>query len=441
MQPGAFERLTPPWERLSIVEEPIEIADGTRAILKMKMGPLWIKWVAEHRECNPGVRFSDVQIEGPFSQWKHVHSFLPTGDGKSELIDEVDYRLPLGMLGRAFGGALTKQKIERMFRYRHALTKLELERLPTEPKGDGKPMSVLITGATGMVGSALSAFLRMRGNSVCRVTRDPSHPTDVRWDIKNGELDLPRDAQIDAVVHLAGENIAGGRWSSDRKRRILESRQQGTRVLCEKMAKLDKPPGVLVSASGANFYRVGADEAQDESSPRGPGFLSDVCEVWENELAIAEAAGIRTVRTRLGIVLSPAGGALSKMLLPFKLGLGGRLGDGEQRMPWVALDDVIDVMHRALRDDRYEGTVNLVAPEVITNGEFTRAFARTLRRPAVLPVPSVALRLALGKMMADETLLADLAVAPAKLQMLNYPFRFPNVADALDYMFGRRTEE
>lgn len=433
---GAFQRLAPPWERMRVLQEPDEIGDGARAILQMKAGPLWLKWVAEHKDCRPGTGFTDVQVEGPFAHWEHVHTFRPADAGACELVDEIHYRLPLGFVGRMFGGVAVRKKLERTFRYRHAITKMDLEREGAEPGRDGVAMTVLITGATGMVGAALEAFLRMRGHRVLRLTRNSTRPGDVRWDPRSGELDLPQDEHVDAAVHLAGENIAGGRWSEARKRRIVESRRQGTRLLCEALASRSRRPAVLVSASGANFYGTGTAEPQDESSPRGSGFLSDVCEAWEGETAVAERAGIRVVRMRFGLILSPAGGALAKMLPLFQLGLGGRLGSGAQRMPWIALDDVVDIVHRALRDPRYEGPVNGVAPELITNARFTSSLARTLSRPAVIPVPGFALKLGLGKQMAEETLLADLALAPGKLLSLGYPFRFPRLDDALTHMLG-----
>jgi uncharacterized protein (TIGR01777 family) len=441
LAPGAFLRLTPPWERMRIVEEPKELSDGARAVLQMKAGPVWTTWVAEHQDCRPGVGFTDVQAKGPFAYWKHVHTFRPAGAGACELVDEVQYRLPLGFAGQLFGGALVRKKLDRMFRYRHAITKMDLERMSTEPGRNGQPMTVLVTGATGMVGSALEAFLRMRGHRVLRATRNPSRPGDVRWDPAAGIFDLPDDQQVNAVVHLAGENIAGGRWSDARKRRILESRKLGTRLLCETIAERNQRPAVLVSASGANFYATGTAEPQDESSPRVTGFLSDVCDVWEAETAAAERAGIRVVRMRFGIIMSPAGGALAKMLPLFQLGIAGRLGSGTQRMPWIALDDVIDIVHRALIDPRYEGPVNVVAPEMMSNSRFTSTLARTVRRPAVIPAPAFALKLGLGKEMVEETLLAYLALAPGKLRTLGYPFRFPKLDDALAHLLGveRRT--
>ncbi len=434
--PAAFQRLTPPWQRLEIVEQPAEIGDGARVVVRMKIGPLWRTWVAEHRDCEPGLGFSDVQVQGPFAAWRHVHRFLGTGDGESELRDEIDYRLPLGAVGNLLGGGLVRRQLQRVFNYRHALTKMDLERLASEPQGDGQGLQVLVTGGSGMVGTALESFLAMRGHRVRRVTRSPSRAGDVFWDPGANILDLAEDEPVDALVHLAGENIAGGRWTRKRKQRILESRRQGTRLLCEAMARRRQPPGVIVSASGANYYATGTERPQDESALRGEGFLADVCEVWEGGTAVAEQAGIRVVKLRLGVVLSPAGGVLGKMLPVFEMGLGGRLGSGAQRMPWIALDDVVDIIHRALRDERYTGAVNAVAPEVVENKTFTRALSQALHRPALLPVPGALLKLALGRQMAEETLLVDLHLAPGKLRELGYPFRFPRIEYACGYLLG-----
>lgn len=434
---GALQRLTPPWERVQVIEEPSGIHDGARVVIRLKTGPVKTLWIAEHRNCRPGGEFTDVQVRGPFAKWSHRHLFSAVTDDTCELADEITYRLPFGALGSIFGGGFVRSKLRRAFAYRHAVTRMDLERRTGEPRGTGEPMTVLITGATGMIGSALEVFLRMRGHRVRRVTRHPSRESDVHWDPDKGKLELGPDSAIDAVVHLAGENIAGGRWSAARCQRILTSRLEGTRLLSEKLAALHRPPAVLVSASGVNYYATGTSEPQDENAPRGTGFLSDVCAAWEDGTAAAEAAGIRVVRTRLGVVLSPAGGALAKMLPAFRLGLAGRLGSGAQRMAWIALDDVIDVIHRALLDDRYAGAINVVAPERPSNAAFTRTLARVLQRPAIVPVPAAALKLALGRQMAGETLLADLSIAPSKLEALGYPFRFPSIDGALATMLGR----
>ena len=437
LSPGAFRRLTPPWERVRLLDEPAEIADGTRTVLEMKVGPIWKRWVAEHQECQPGVGFTDVQVQGPFAAWKHRHRFDEAGHQQSTLSDAIDYRLPFSLVGELLGKGFVRRKLERTFRYRHAVTRDDLERRAAEPFGGGKPMTVLVTGATGLVGRALEAFLQMRGHRMLCVTRNPKSANDVRWDLNEGVIDLPEDQHLDAVVHLAGENVAGGRWTTSRKTAILESRRRGTRLLCETLAARDQRPDVLVSASGANYYAQGTERPQGESSPRGSGFLSDVCKVWEEETAIAEEAGIRVVHLRIGVILSPAGGALAKMLPAFQFGVAGRLGAGTQRMPWITLDDVIDVIHRALYDDRYTGPINAVSPDMTTNRDFTKSLAKALKRPAIIPIPALGLETVLGQEMAAETLLADLALSPDKLKLLDYPFRHPTIEGALAYLLGR----
>ncbi len=434
---GAFQRLAPPWVKLQMIEEPEAIVDGSRAVLKTKIGPIWKEWIAEHRDCEPGKRFTDVQIKGPFASWTHLHQFETKGENQSDLVDTIDYRLPLGMLGHAFGGCFAREQLVRTFRYRHAVTAMDLDRQAREPGRGGESLEILVTGATGMVGRALEPYLRMRGHRIRRVTRNPTRPGDVHWNPQAGELEWDANKRVDAVVHLAGENVASGRWTESRKRRILESRRLGTKLLCEKLAALSNPPKVVISASGANFYNQGTADPQKESSPLGAGFLSQVCKAWEEATLPAEAAGIRVVKLRLGVVLSPAGGALAKMLPAFQLGAAGRLGSGKQRFAWISLDDVIDVIHRAIHDERFDGAINTVSPECPDNRTFTKVLGKVLRRPTLLPVPAFALRLALGKEMADETLLADLALAPAKLQELGYDFRYPELEGALRYLLGR----
>ncbi len=430
---GAFERLTPPWENARIIQEPESITDGSQAIVELKQGPFWRRWIAEHRDCKPGESFTDVQLKGPFAAWTHCHRFLKESGQNCALEDDIQYRLPLHPLGQWFGDWFVRRKLTSMFSYRHALTKSDLERAASEP--ETPPMTIVVTGATGMIGRALLPYLRMRGHTVLRITRRPHLPDDIAWDIQKGTLTLP-ERQIDAAIHLAGENVAGGRWNEARKTRLMESRRLGTRLLCKALAEHSNRPKVLISASGSNYYASNTSIIHDESSPRGDDFLSKVCEVWEQETQAAADAGIRVARLRLGVVLSASGGALGKMLLPFQLGGGGRLGRGTQRMPWIALDDAIDIMTRALGDERYTGPINTVAPEAVTNREFTQALANTLRRPALFPIPAIAIKALFGEM-GEATLLGDIALKPARLQALGYCFRHPEIRAALAYTLGR----
>ncbi len=299
-------------------------------------------------------------------------------------------------------------------------------------------MKVLVTGASGLVGSALVPFLTTGGHRVTRLVRSQPRPSvaEMQWDPAAGIQDLTSLEGMDAVVHLAGENIASGRWTVARKARIRDSRVTGTRTLCEALARLSQPPKVLVSASAIGYYGDRGAEALWENSAFGTGFLPEVCRVWEEATQPAVQTGIRVVLLRIGIVLSPTGGALAKLLLPFKLGLGGILGSGKQYMSWIALDDVVGAVNHALVTDTLRGPVNAVAPFPVTNGEFTRTLGRVLGRPTVFPVPAFAARLAFGEM-ADELLLASTRVEPKRLLATQYTFRCPELDGALRHVLGR----
>lgn len=289
----------------------------------------------------------------------------------------------------------------------------------------GSPQLIAVTGSHGLIGSALVRDLTATGHEVRRVARDAA----------SGALDLRTVGGADAVVHLAGENIAAGRWTHERKRRIHDSRVVTTRALAEALAALQRPPRVLVSASGINWYGDRGDERLTEQSAPGQGFLAGLCREWEAATAPAKAHGVRVVNLRIGMVVSPHGGALPKMLTPFRLGLGGVIGSGNQWMSWIALDDLVSVIHYALTTEALAGPVNAVAPEPVTNREFTRALARAVRRPALLPVPAFAARLALGEM-ADELLLASMRVEPARLLADRFPFRHATLTAALAHELG-----
>ena len=292
-------------------------------------------------------------------------------------------------------------------------------------------MNVLLTGSSGLIGSALAPALSGDGHRVRRLRRAASTAAGATsWNPADGAFAAGALDGIDAVVHLAGENIAGGRWTAARKARIRDSRVDGTRRLSEALAALDTPPRVLVAASAIGFYGDRGDALLDESAAPGTGFLPEVSRSWEAAAAPAREAGIRVVHLRIGIVLSPAGGALAQMLLPFKLGVGGVLGSGDQYMSWIALDDVVGVVRHALVDESLSGPVNTVAPQAVTNREFTRTLGKVLRRPTILPAPAFALRVALGEM-ADALLLASTRVDPAALRATTFEFRHPQLDGAL----------
>lgn len=297
-------------------------------------------------------------------------------------------------------------------------------------------MKILVSGATGLVGSALAKQATSEGHQISALTRSPRATTDIGWDPASGRLEAGSLEGFDAVVHLAGESIASGRWSAAVKKKIHQSRVQGTELLAKTLASLDHKPPVFVSASAIGYYGDRGAEELTETSTSGGLFLSEVCRDWEAATAPAEQAGIRVVHARFGVILSPDGGALSKMLTPFKLGGGGNIGNGRQYWSWIALDDTVRAILHAIHHGELEKAVNVVSPNPVSNAEFTKVLGKVLRRPTVLPMPAFAAKLALGEM-ADELLLASARVLPTRLQQTAFSFEYPELEGALRHLLHR----
>jgi uncharacterized protein (TIGR01777 family) len=434
VRPGAFDRLNPAWESARVIEGYARLAEGSRLVLQVRAGPFHRRWVALHRGLVDGREFQDVQEKGPFAHWVHTHRFSPADGGGAWLEDDIEHALPLGPLGRLMGRGYIRRRLQRAFAWRHVRTRADLARHRSVP---GPPLRVAISGSTGLVGSALTAFLTTGGHRVHRmVRREPVVGSDeILFDPVGSRIEADKLEGLDAVVHLAGENIAAGRWTDERKRRIRDSRVQGTRLVAETLSRLKNPPRALISASAIGYYGDRGEERLDEASPQGKGFLPDVCRDWERATEPAERAGLRVVRLRIGVVLSAAGGALPRMLLPYRLGLGGPVGRGQQFMSWIALDDLVGAIHFLLRDEEIRGPVNGVGPAPVRNAEMSRTLARLLRVPAFLPVPPFLLRLALGRM-ADELLLAGNRIAPTRLTEAGFVFRHADLESALRFELG-----
>ena len=330
---------------------------------------------------------------------------------------------------------MVRNRLGRMFSYRHRVTAHDL---PLHHAFTGKPMTIVVSGSNGVIGSALVPFLTTGGHRVIRLVRStkPSREPTAYWDPSGGTIDTSALDGSDAVVHLAGEGVAEGRWTQEKKQRIRGSRVDGTRLLCEALQRLPHPPTVLVCASAVGYYGNRGDEPLTEDSPRGKGFLADVCEAWEAATKPAAEQGIRVVNLRIGVVLTPAGGALGTMLRPFKLGIGGTLGSGRQHMSWIAMDDLIGTIYHAIITDTLDGPVNAVAPSALTNADFTRILAQVLHRPSLLPVPAFVLRLLFGEL-TDEGLLASTRVTPRKLLQSGYVFQYPDLEGTLRHLLGR----
>ncbi|HYP02686.1 MAG TPA: TIGR01777 family oxidoreductase [Pyrinomonadaceae bacterium] len=303
-------------------------------------------------------------------------------------------------------------------------------------------MKIIVTGSSGLIGSALVETLLARGDAVTCLVRGAAHARradgarEVLWNPARGELEAAELEGHDAAVHLAGDPIAEGRWTDEKKRRIRESRVQGTTLLAETLAKLKAQPRVLVSASAVGYYGDRGEEVLNEASASGADFLSAVCREWEASTEAAKVAGIRVVKLRFGVVLSGAGGALAKMLVPFKMGAGGRIGSGAQYMSWVAIDDAVGAILHALAHEELEDAVNVVAPRAVTNGEFTKTLGGALGRPTLFSVPAFAARLAFGEM-ADAALLASQRAQPTRLIATNYEFKYPELEGALRHALAR----
>ena len=292
-------------------------------------------------------------------------------------------------------------------------------------------MRILVSGSHGLVGTALIKALSADGHDIYRLVRHaPNSERQIEWSPDRYSIAISRIEGFDAVYHLAGESIASGRWNEEKKRKIRESRTKGTKLLSDALANLSQPPKTLISASAIGYYGDRGDEWLTETSPPGKDFLADVCVEWEKATEHARAKGVRVVNTRFGIILDKEGGALAKMLTPFRMGIGGRIGDGKHWMSWIALDDVIGALQFVLSNETLNGPVNFVAPNPVTNAEFTKTLGRVLSRPTLFPIPEFGVRLAFGEM-ADALLLSSQRVEPSSLKQLDYEFRYAELASAL----------
>jgi hypothetical protein len=425
-RPGALTRLAPPWQPVSPRAESDSLSDG-QAVLGLPGG---LRWVARHdpAEYDPPRRFVDaVTVDGVGSlpagllPWRHTHDFEVVDRTHTRVVDRVDAPVPATVL-------------RPMFAYRHRQLADDLA-AHARAAGEGfGSKTVAVTGASGLVGSALTAFLSTGGHRVVRLVRHAPRAADERrWDPADPAPDLLDG--VDAVVHLAGASIAG-RFTAGHKRAIADSRIGPTRRLAEVAARAAVP--VFASASAIGYYGADrGDETLTERSMRGDGFLADVVEEWEAATVPAAEAGVRVVRVRTGIVQSPRGGTLRLLRPLFTAGLGGRIGGGRQWLSWIGIDDLIDVYHRALWDTGLSGAVNAVAPKPVRNAEYTKVLAGVLHRPALFPVPGFGPAFLLGREGNREVASASQRVVPTRLTEAGHRFRAPALEPALRHLLGR----
>jgi uncharacterized protein len=428
-RPGAFTRLSPPWQPVRVIAEADSLQDG-RAELGLPGG---LRWVADHQPdaYDPPRRFVDsIGTDGLASlpvrlavRWRHTHDFDEVDGERTRVTDRVATPVPA-------------KALHAMFAYRHRQLADDIAAHREAAQHGLNPITVAVTGSSGLVGSALTAFLSTGGHRVIHLVRRPATKPDERqWNPADPDRDLLNG--VDAVIHLAGASIAG-RFTESHRAAIRDSRIGPTRRLAELIATSPGGPKALICASAIGYYGYDrGDQTLTEDSDRGDGFLADVVDEWEQAATAAEPGGVRVVRVRTGIVQSPSGGTLRLQLPLFRAGLGGRLGDGHQWFSYIGIDDLVDVYHRGLWDAALSGPVNAVAVDPVRNGDYTRTLAKVLHRPAVLPVPAFGPKLLLGEQGARELACANQRVLPARLQQAGHRFRRPGLEPTLRHMLGR----
>ena len=435
-RPGAFARLTPPWVDVRVLESSGGIRDGARVVLRVRKGPLDVRWELKHEGFEEGRQFRDVQVSGPLERWVHTHRFTPGEGGGTLVEDEVDWEPPLGAAGELFATSAVERALHRLFEFRHRRLEHDLglhARFASQPR-----LTVAISGSSGLVGSALMSFLTSGGHRVVRMVRRREQVQDgaVYWNWEEDEIDVEALVHADAVVNLAGRSLFALRWTPQLKRLMWDSRVKGTELLARTMAGLHRGPGILVNASAVGYYGGRGDEILTEKSPAGKGFLADLCAAWEEATDRADRSGIRVACIRSGLVLSAGGGALEAMVLPFKMGLGGRLGSGRQYFPWIDLDDEIGVIHHALMSDGLRGPLNSTAPHPVPQATFAAALGRVLGRPTVLPVPRLAIRSIFGEM-GKELFLQGQRAKPERTIETGYRFLEEGLEESLRFQLGK----
>lgn len=416
MRRGSVQRALPPWKKIKVLEE-----GETRVSLLLHICFFWKKWILERR-LGKNV-LTEIQIQGPFKRWEHLCKVLPREEKTCELTDRITLSFPLPFFKKKI-----HKELHRALAGKHEVLAKDLATYARYPQA---PLRILLSGSTGFLGRHLKAFLLAGGHEViCLVHSQKRVGKEmVYWNPAAGEID-PRSLQgFDAVIHLAGENILG-RWSKKKKEAIFLSRCRDSWLLSQALSRLEKPPQTVISASAIGFYGNRGEELLTEKSLSGKGYLADVCVKWEEALSAVRDRGVRVVHTRFGAILSPSGGMLGKMLPLFRLGLGGKMGRGDQIVSWIHLDDAIGALYHLLMRQEIFGPVNVVSPHAVSQEQFTVTLAERLGRCAVMRIPAFCLRALMGEM-ADEVLLASTHALPERLRETDYHFRYPHLKEAL----------
>ena len=444
--PGAFERLTPPFEPVKVKKRKGGI-DGGEVHLQMKLGPIPLPWVARHHDYIKNEQFLDEQVSGPFASWNHAHLFEKIDAKSSKLIDKIDYKLPFGTVGKTFGGAFAEQKIKQMFAYRRNITKNDLV---SQSKYSGLPLNIAVTGGSGLIGSQLKPYLTTAGHSVENIVRGRPQKGELSWNLENKTMS--NLSGKDVVVHLAGEPISkplGGMiplpWTKWKRNEILKSRVEGTKLISEHIASLNNPPKVMICASAVGYYGDRGEDLLSESEESGDDYFSHVVSEWEKAAQPAIDAGIRVVFLRIAPVMSPLGGALQVLGNAARLGSSPPVAGGKQWWSWISLDDVVDVIYHSIINEKLSGPVNVASPNPVRQKEWASTLAKVIwgrfgPLTGLIPVPGFVLKSVLGEF-GDVLALSSIKIDSSKLLDSGYEFRFENLEDCFRHLLGKRTEE
>jgi uncharacterized protein (TIGR01777 family) len=437
---GALERLVPPWSILTVTSHEGDIRDGAISTFKVSLGPTSFKWTAAHFGYLQDRQFQDKMVKGPFHSWIHTHSFIPDEIGRCIMEDKIAYSPPFGKLGPILLNDTIQNNLNQLFHYRHRILNNDINLWKIA--GRSKGQRILITGSHGLIGSSLIPLLTAAGeHKITRLVRPLSNRNNtnshsIEWDPSDDKVNVKQLEGFDVVVHLAGESIFG-RWPHSKKQRILESRIKSTRLLCDSLIKLANPPSTLICASASGFYGNQGNEVLTEESKPGFGFLSDVCQKWEESTETARDAGIRVINTRFGVVLTPKGGMLQKLLALSRFGLSLRLGDENQYISWISIEDVIGSIFYSIIDPSIKGPVNVVSPNPVTILEFSKTLARIVESKIMLPISRKLAKMMLGEL-ADAMMTSSTLVVPNKLSSAGYRFVNPDLEDAFRLLLGRQ---
>lgn len=433
-QAGALERLIPPWDKVTILKRHGGLGEGGRTSLQLHIGPFSTQFEAHHLKAIEGVMFEDIQHKGPFQYWHHNHHFEDTPKG-GLLTDHVRYQLPFHKLLPPFIKNYISNNLDRTFKYRHKIIENDLKR--HSQYSTKKPLTFLISGASGVLGKELIPFLTVGGHKVWTLVRRKPRPNsqEIFWDPVEGTIDIEAIPRIDTVIHLAGEYIGLGRWSDNKKREVIESRKRGTDLLATTIAGLKEPPSVFLSSSAIGYYGDCKTTLIDEAHHRGHGFMAEVCDTWEKATQPAIDAGIRTVQLRMGVALSARGGALQRLLQIAPIGFPKSLGNGKQFTSWISSGDMLAAMLHCICTESISGPINIAAPNPVTNEELLYTLARLKKKPIFPRVPPSYLTFFYGEM-AREIALSSCRVSAQKLINSGFVFEHNTLEEAIKSQLG-----